>query len=253
MIHRIFIVSFLFFVASCGSEKKEQQSPTEANNYTLIFIDKTESVHIENQFVNDKFKAALKTIIEENINKAGDRLDVYFVHENTSKARALSLVARTTKDPTDGMNATDLEAAQTNYDLMIRRERTIFTQQATKQLLNANTTASNRETNITASVPVIAKAAETGFDVRVYYFSDMIESLKQGRDFHKNAPTSAEQANEWAKTDAEKMQNYVIGNPMITMILPFEATSSTNENNPNVTAYWQALFQNLGATAVTEL
>ncbi|MFB0945863.1 MAG: hypothetical protein QMB24_06935 [Spirosomataceae bacterium] len=250
------VLSLLITVAffSCGGDSSENEEPVKQPNiHTLIFIDKTESVDITKPFVANKYQTALKQIIEDNINQAGDKVEVYYIHENTSKARTMSMTARSSMGDTYGMNITDIEATETSFNLSLRKERGIFTQQAIRRLMTANNGSSNLETNVTASIPVISKAAETATDVRVYYFSDMVESLKNGRDFHVNAPKSSEQATEWANTDAEKLQNYVIGNPMITMILPFEATSSSKENNPNVTTYWQTLFENLGVGNVQEI
>ncbi len=251
---KVILVVLAVFCFSCGNDTSENQEPAKQPNiHTLIFIDKTASVDVGKPFVATKYQAALKQIIEENVNQAGDKVEVYYIHENTSKARTMSMTARSSMIDTYGMNATDLEAAKTTFNLSLRKERGIFTQQAIRRLMTANNGSSNLETNVTASIPVIAQAAETATDVRVYYFSDMVESLKNGRDFHVNAPKSPEQATEWANTDAEKLQNYVVGNPMITMILPFEATSSSRENNPNVTAYWQTLFENLGVANVQEM
>jgi hypothetical protein len=239
---------------SCGGDSsKNEELVKQPNIHTLIFIDKTESVDITKPFIATKYQTALNQIIEDNVNQAGDKVEVYYIHENTSKARTMSMTARSNMGDTYGMNATDLEAAKTSFNLSLRKERSIFSQQAIQRLMTANNSSSNLETNVTASIQVIAKAAETATDVRVYYFSDMMESLKSGRDFHVNAPKSTEQATEWAKVDSEKLQKYVIGNPVITMILPFEATSSSKENNPNVTAYWQSLFENLGVRNVVEM
>ncbi len=239
---------------SCGGDSSEnQETVKQPNIHTLIFIDKTESVDVTKPFVAGKYQTALKQIIEENVNQAGDKVEVYYIHENTSKARTMTMTARSNMGDIYGMNVTDLEAAKTAFNLSLRKERGIFSQQAIQRLMTMNNGSSNLETNVTASIQVIAKAAETAADVRVYYFSDMVESLKSGRDFHVNPPKTAEEATEWAKVDAEKLQKYVIGNPMITMILPFEATSSSKENNPNVTAYWQSLFENLGVGNVVEM
>lgn len=253
-ISKVLLLFCTILCYSCGSDSSENQEPAKQPNiHTLIFIDKTASVDVNKPFVASKYQTAVKQIIEDNVNQAGDKVEVYYIHENTSKARTMSMTARSSMGDTYGMNATDLEAAKTSFNLSLRKERGIFSQQAIRRLMTTNNGSSNLETNVTASIPVIAKAAETATDVRVYYFSDMVESLKNGRDFHVNAPKSAEQAAEWANTDAEKLQKYTVGNPMITMILPFEATSSSQENNPNVTTYWQTLFENLGVANVQEM
>lgn len=250
---RLVILFFVFiFIAACGDSEKQNKA-TAPNIHTLIFIDKTESVDVNKPFVAQKYQQALNSIIEQNINKAGDQLEVYYIHENTSKARCLSLMSRTEMDDMNGMNATDQEAAKTSYELSIRKERDFILKQAVNKLNQQNNSASNLETNISASVPVIAKAAEGQSTVKVYYFSDMVESVKAGRDFHIKSPKDNAEAEEWAKTDANKFKNYTLNGPDVTMILPFEPTSSSKENNPTVTFYWQKFFENLGAMNIQEL
>lgn len=250
---RLVILFFAsLFIAACGDSEKQNKA-TAPNIHTLIFIDKTESVNVSLPFVAQKYQQALNSIIEQNINKSGDQLEVYYIHENTSKARCLSLMSRTEMEDLSGMNATDQEAAKTSYELSIKKERDFILKQAINKLNQQNNTASNLETNISASVPVIAKASEGQAVVKVYYFSDMVESVKTGRDFHIKAPKDNNEADEWAKADADKFKNYTFNGPEVTMILPFEPTSSSKENNPTVTHYWQKFFEGLGAMNIQEL
>lgn len=247
-----FLVSVLF---SCGG-KDTQKTDNQANSpsiHTLIFIDKTASVDVQKPFIAQKYQQALTSIIEQNFRKAGDTYQIYYIHENTSKARTLSLVCRTEMEDTEGVNATDLEAIKTAYDLSIRKERNFVIQQSLNRLKAQNDNASNLETNITASIPVIAKLSETPGNVKVYYLSDMVESVKNGRDFQIRPPKDDAQAEEWATADAEKLKNYSLNSPEISMILPFEPTSSSKENNPTVTHYWQKLFESLGVMNLTEM
>lgn len=255
MIKQFFLAITLLTVTwACGDSSSEQKTPSQKpSTYTLLFFDKTSSVDVTNNFVAQKYQSAIQQIIEDNIHKQGDKLEIYFIHENTSKARALSLTARTQAPETEGMNATDKEAAQTDYDLSIRKEKGVFQKQTLNKLLQPNHESSNKETNITASIPIIAKACETGADVHVYYFSDMVESLLNGRDFHKTPPANSSQAAEWAKADAEKMQDLSLNGAAITAILPFEPTTSSKVNNPNISVYWQTLFEQLGVMYVEEL
>ena len=180
---------------------------------------------------------------------------MYFIHENTSKARALSLTTRSQLEVAENANATDQETAQTAFDLSLGREKAAMRQRVLQQLAAQNTDRSNRETDIQASLPVIAKANESGATVKVYYLSDMVESVYGSgrRDFHKTPPKDNAQAEQWAKADAEKLKRYTIGSPDITMVLPFEPNASVKENNPAVTQYWQTLFSELGAGNVEEL
>lgn len=252
-----FLLSLLLYFSlfSCG-EKNTKTTENQANSpaiHTLIFIDKTASVDVSKPFVAQKYQQALNTIIEENVRKSGDKFEIYYIHENTSKGRCLSLMCRTEMEDTEGVNATDLEAIKTSYDLSIRKERTFVAKQAFARLNAQNDNASNLETNILSSIPVIAKASESGAVVKVYYLSDMVESVKNGRDFQIKPPKDDSEAESWAKIDAEKYKDYALNSPDISMILPFEPTSSIKENNPTITLYWSKLFENLGVMSVQEL
>lgn len=238
----------------CSSEN-EKKPVTEGPIYTLVFMDKTQSVNVNKAFVTQKYQQILTDLVEQNIHQKGDKLEVYFIHENTQKARALSLTCRTEIEDLSHMNATDREAAETTASLGVQRERMIFLKQLLAKLNVQNVGASQRQTDIWASLPVITKAAETGAEVRVYYLSDMIESMRgtNRRDFHSNPPKDNNQADEWAKSDAKQMQQYALSAAAVKIALPFEPTSSTKENNPTVTQYWNTLLQELGAGSIEEL
>ncbi|GAB2571235.1 hypothetical protein [Spirosoma areae] len=242
----------LFF--SCSPAADKAKTSTDEPVYTLIFLDKTRSVNVDKAFIGQKYQQALTDIIEQNIRQKGDRLEVYFIHENTSKARALNLTVRSEMEDVSAASPTDREAAETEFNLMLTREKALIRQRVLQQLVAQNLGASSQETDIWASLPVITKANETGATVKVYYLSDMVESVKGNgrRDFQVKPPKDNAQADEWAKTDAKQLKRYTLGSPEIAMILPFEPNASVKENNPAVTQYWQTLFAELGVGTVTE-
>ena len=250
---RILLFFALITLAACSSDK-DKPAETDEPIYTLIFLDKTRSVNVDASFVRQKYRQALTSIIEENIRQKGDKLAVYFIHENTAKARALNLTVRAGMDDVSAASPTDREAAETEFDLALNREKARIRQQVLQQLVAQNTGASNQQTDIWASLPVIETAAETGATVKVYYLSDMVESVKGAdrRDFHVRPPNGNAQADEWAKADAKQLKRYALGSPEINLILPFEPNASVRENNPAVTQYWQTLFAELGVERVME-
>ncbi len=252
---QLLVLAGILLISGCGSSEKEEKSAPEKTEpvHTLLFIDKTESVSVAKPFILNKYRNAIQSVIDRNINQSGDQLEIYYIHENTSKARCLNVFARTEKESTEGMNATDLEANKNTYDLSIAKERKTIFNMAMQKLTEENSGASNRETNVGISIPIISDALGKSRNVRVYYFSDMIESVKSGRDFHLAPPSSTAQAEEWAKADAGKYSSMDISPAAVTFILPFEATSSSRENNPHVTEYWKAYFGQLGVGRITEL
>ncbi|GAB3941683.1 hypothetical protein GCM10028805_05240 [Spirosoma harenae] len=245
---------FSCFLVSCFGDGDKAKTSTEDPIFTLIFLDKTRSVNVDKAFVAQKYQQALTDIIDQNIRQKGDKLEVYFIHENTSKARALNVTVRTEMEDVSAASPTDREAAETEFNLSISREKAQIRQRVLQQLVAQNVGSSNQETDIWASLPVIAKANESGATVKVYYLSDMIESVKGAsrRDFQVTPPKDNSQADEWAKADAEQLKKYTIGSPDINMILPFEPNASVKENNPAVTQYWQTLFSTLGVGNVAE-
>jgi len=251
----VLLSGIILALASCSNEKETGQTKADTPVHTLVFLDKTQSVNVNKSYVNEKYRQALTDIVENNMKNKGDKLEVYFIHENTSKARALLLTVRSEKDNTEGANATDLEGIETAFQLALQREKSIYLRQLLTKLNQQNTGFSNQSTDIWASLPVIAKAGEDGSEVKVYYFSDMVESVKgEGRrDFHKTPPTNDAQAEKDAKEDFKKLQQYAIGSPQVTIVSPFEPTASSKENNPHVTHYWQTLFQELGGVSIEEM
>ncbi|KPM48520.1 hypothetical protein [Jiulongibacter sediminis] len=237
---------------SCSDSETTTESSPSKPIHTLIFMDKTSSVDVSKPFVAQKYQQLLKQVVDENIRQAGDQIDIYFVHENTAKGKSISLTSRTEKENTQGMNATDLEAAQTGYEMTLQKEKNIFIRQCLAQLNKKNGGSSNAETDLKAAIPILSEAAADGSEVKAYFLSDMVQSQKNGRDFHKNAPTSSDQANQWAEEDLSQFEEANLLNCDIQMVLPFEPTSSSSVNNPNITVYWQSLLGDLGA-GVSEL
>jgi hypothetical protein len=243
----------LLFLSACSSNK-DKPAKTDDPTFTVIFLDKTRSVNVNKTFVARKYQQAINEIIEQNIHQKGDQLEVYFIHENTAKARALNLTVRSEMEDVSAASPTDREAAETEFTLLLNREKAQMRQRVLQELAEQNTGSSNQATDIWASLPVLAKANESGATVKAYYLSDMVESVKGSnrRDFQVKPPKDNAQAEDWAKTDAKSLKRYEIGSPDITMILPFEPNASVKQNNPTVTQYWQTLFNELGVASVDE-
>lgn len=241
------LVPALFTLFACGDQSEQTQEAPKPSIHSMIFMDKTSSVDLSDQYVANKYTTLLGDIVNKNINKSGDRIDVYFIHENTAQARSLSLVSRTEMEDTQGMNATDLEAAKSSFDLGIQRERQIFLKQLQNVLMQTNTNSSNNETNISAAIPILSKNNVAGELLKAYFLSDMVESTTSGRDFHKNPPKTIEEASTWANEDLKKWNGNNLSGAEAYIILPFAPTSSSKENNPNTKAYWENVFTELGA------
>lgn len=239
-----FIFSFCLF--ACSTDSKEAQKPK--TTAILFFVDKTASVDFSNEFVAKKYQNALQQVIQDNIQHTGDQIEMYYVHENTAKSRCLKLQVKASKDDTQGMNATDLEAAQSMFDLQLKKEKGIFANRAMAKMMQANNNASNKETDLLSSIEIINQKCQEVDQVKVFYFSDMVESQNNGIDFHKNPPKSSQEATDLAQKSLTIFSDALLSNAEINVLLPFEATSSSAENNPNVGVFWQTIFEELGAS-----
>ncbi len=243
----------LALLAACGGDEEKKAAPPKPIQ-SIIFLDKSTSAGGGyTEFALQKYNGVLKNLVTNNIRGKGDRLDIYYIHENTTKAEAFSGTSKAaiSEDTTD-MNPTDKEAINNDFELTLRKERTDFLAQAQHHMLAQNATATNQQTDIWGTLEVIKRIADTASIVNVYYLSDMIESAKgeNRRDFHTTPPQSRNQADEWAKADANILKKDYASIPFdkinIYFVLPFEPTSTSRENNPNVTYYWETLFDLLG-------
>ena len=258
------IIALLVLLTACSDKKERTSNLPDESSYTVFFIDKSLSNNSLSE-ARATYERVIREAIAENVHQKGDKVMVYFVHDNTAKARALSLTARTQTwdrplSDAEEASPTDREAAQTDYELQLAREHATMQRQVLTKLDQPNANLSNQHTDLWGSLDVLARADESGKQrsrvrVRAYYLSDMVESMNGPgrRDFHKTPPASNQQADEWAKTDATKLADqYAIGSPTIRLVLPFAATASARENNPNITRYWHTLFEAMGATEVVE-
>lgn len=249
------VLGMVILLTGCFGNSEQQHTPQVKKLHTLVFIDKTQSVRSGSDYVEQKYRRELTEIVTNNLQHTGDRLEIYYVHENTSKARALSVEIRSEKDDTYGASATDREMIDNTYQLMLQKEKNVFLRQALNKLEQTNTGNSNQQTDLWASLPVIENASRESGHVKVYYFSDMVESSRgEGRrDFHVRPPASQDQATLWATEDLKKLSQYTLGNPEIAIVSPFDPLASSKENNPNVTYYWQLIFQELAGVSVSEI
>lgn len=245
----------LALLAACSSSdsgrgNEETAQVAAPNTASVVFFDKSLSVNTADAFVRQKYQQALTKLISENIRQKGDRLDVYFIHDNTAKGKALERVTQSEKEDVSSANQTDAEAAQTSFEVSLQKEQQRFLREAYTQMVTPNASRSNRYTDIQASLPILDRLAEQGLQVRAYYFSDMVESMTGSgrRDFHTTPPRTADQAQTWAKQDAERLKNNLthLADVEAFLVLPFAPTASSKVNNPHVTGYWETLFRELG-------
>ena len=253
-----FVIIPASLILSCSDAGKKYQEVEEQKTCSMIFIDKSVSVNVNKKFVNEKYTKIINQLIDENVKAKGDKLEVYFVHENTGKGKAADVVCRTERGEITGASSTDSEAISTEYSMSLEKEKSIFKKIVFAQLASQNTSSSRDNTDLWAALPLIDKTIAKGYNVKVYFLSDMVESMRtqNRRDFHSNPPVDDAAAVGWAREDVIAMKPTLtnIGLAQIFIAKPFEPTASRKKNNPAISAYWQRLFMELGVSAeVVEL
>ncbi len=247
----------LAVLAACSSPESNSgrdETPhlTTPNVASVVFLDKSLSVKPNEGYVRQKYQQALTKLISDNIKQKGDRLEVYFIHDNTTKGKALERVSQSEKEDVSSANQTDAEAAQTSFEVSVQKEQQKFLRETYTLMVTPNTSRSNRYTDILASLPILDRLAEKNLQVRAYYFSDMVESMPGAdrRDFQTAPPRSTEQAETWAKQDAERLKSGLphLANVEAYLVLPFAPIASSKLNSPHVTEYWEILFRELGVS-----
>ena len=252
------IVLMLFFSCSKQEQEKPIRIEKQAKNiYSLIFIDKTVSVSLKDTFTRVKYEKALQDIINQNIRQKDDKIEVFFIHENTSQAKVFTQTAKAEMKDTIGLNPTDVRAVKNSYQVALKRERNKMINKCKEALLDPNTTFTKQYTDIWAVLPIIDKRnakKKENTDMKVYLLSDMVESMPglERRDFYKRAPFSKQEAQAWAEKDAKKFADIELENIEIFYLLPFSPLSATNQNNPNILTYWEVLLGKLGLEELKE-
>lgn len=245
-----FVVIPVSLLMGCSDAGEKYQEVEQQQTCSMIFIDKSVSVNANKKFVNEKYTKIINQLINENVKVKGDKLQVYFVHENTGKGKAADMVCRTEKAELVGASPTDSEASATEFSMSLEKEKTTFKKIVFAQLASQNTSPSKNSTDLWAALPLIDKEVGKGYTVKVYFLSDMVESMngKNRRDFHSSPPVDDAAAVGWAREDAIAMKSNLtnIGLAQIFIAKPFEPTASRKKNNPAISAYWQRLFMELG-------
>jgi hypothetical protein len=250
-------IAVMGFVSACSSNQTENsQTARKTPNCVLLFLDKSESMEWQNAFLQTKIKPILESVVRDNLQGENDRLEVWLIHENSSKAKALQLLVRTQLPDLEGLSGTDLEFVKETYKDDLKREQDIFLNQINQKFFAQNNTSSRAFTDIQATLKVIEDLSKEGYAPQVFYFSDMLESVAQAdrRDFHRKRPLTEAEAHTWADADSEVLKDRYasLSKANITMVLPFEPTASSAQNNPAVTEYWKRFFENLGVSQIQE-
>ncbi|MDW8296894.1 MAG: hypothetical protein RMJ97_08425 [Raineya sp.] len=256
----IIFVFCMLLLEACGGNQTTQPitSPKPLPNiYSLIFIDKTVSVSLKDNYTREKYEKALQEIVQQNVRRKGDKIEVYFLHENTSQARVFAMQCKAEMKDTAGLNPTDIKSIKNAYQVSLKKEKNKMQQRCIEALLDDNITETKQYTDIWAILPIIdkknAKKPENTI-FKVFILSDMVESMPglERRDFYKRPPFSRQEAEQWAEKDVKRFTEIDLSEVEMYYVLPHSPLSTTNQNNPNVLHYWEKMLSKLGLEELKE-
>lgn len=237
-------------LSGCGSESSSSAAPP--TTHTLVFVDQSVSTGAHPK-AQSLFVDSLAHIADQNMRTPGDRISLFYVHEETlSKAHHLDH-ANDLSPPEDKQFQDEQALAQAQHKQKTERFLTRTTNRLQEALQSAPFSSSfSNWTDLWGTLGVASTTLSSEADRHVlYYFSDMFESMPgpTRRNFDQTPPTSRSEAERWARTDAQALDSLMVlkqsrlQNATVRVLL---GTLATKDHAQPVKFYWLTLFQEVG-------
>jgi hypothetical protein len=239
-------------LTGCGSDADSgDENPSPSTTHTLVFVDHSVSTG-DHPDARSLFADSLARIVDQNMDTPDDRISLFFVHEKTlSKAHQVDLT-----NDVPPPNETQFADEQALAEARHKRQTEQFLQQTTQRLQTALKSPPIKSaftdwTDLWGTLGVASTTLAPAADQhRVYYFSDMFESMPGAdrRNFDRRPPQSRTQAERWAQADADALDTLMVLRPArlqnaeVRVLL---GTLATKAHAQHVKFYWLALFQEL--------
>ncbi len=241
----------LLLLLGCGSESASSEE-APPSTHTLVFIDQSVSTgaHPEARAL---FLDSLAHIVDQRMRTAGDRISLFYVHEQTlSKAHHVD-IQNDIPPPDDKQFQAEQALAQAEHKKKTEQFITQTTRRLQEALRSAPFSSSFSEwTDLWGTLGVAGTTLSPNTDRHVlYYFSDMFESMPgpHRRNFDRSPPRSRSQAEQWARTDAAALDSLMVLNRtrlQDTRVRVLLGTLATKDHAQSVKFYWRTLFQEVG-------
>ncbi len=236
-------------LSGCGSESSPDENEP-AFTHTLVFLDQSVSAAGDTS-ARALFADSLRHIVHQHLDRPGDRLSLFLVHEKTlSKAHRVNVTNDV--DPLEEKEFSDEQALE---KARFQNEIEQFLQKATTRLQNflaSPPPTSSRWTDLWGTLGVAStELAENAGEKHLYYLSDMFESMPGPgrRNFDERPPQSRAQAQRWAQADADTLDTFMILNPdrlQDAQVRVLLGTLATKPHAQDIKFYWLTLFEELG-------
>ncbi len=246
---------FLILTACDGDEgeggKDLKNSLSDRNTHTLIFIDKSASVQVDEETAHQQESALLK-LLHEAVQGKGDRLDGYHIHSNTGDQPFKKHVCQAFLPDTASMDHISKLQAKQTFQGALSNERQTLKKELTEVWKSSSEGRSvAQSTNIWPILEVMTRFfpdSSSGDKCQVVIFSDMIHADGKGTDLRKlknreDAETAArnhaQQLRQSLKIDEQRLHN-------VAVHIGFPSGAMEASRNQLMKYYWEALFNEFG-------
>jgi hypothetical protein len=233
---------------------------------TLIFIDQSSSVETgaasptsDAGSTTETYRSILKKQVKRTLPPQGSRLELRLVHSRTTGAAGMQRYVQDLEAPEQ--SSLDLETAEACKEYgsrvagLLRRAwkggrsllDTVYVHEENQQA-----------TDLWGTLEVVSRTFSSKDTVAaardVYVFSDMLECMPGAarRCFEHRPPASRQQAEQWAKQDAEVIQKKLRVRPDVLETVTFHFVQGEHSLDPktqNVSYYWRTLLETMGVSA----
>ena len=222
---------------------------------TVVFIDKTLSTTLDSM-IQEKYNSWLRKVIKERVLQAGDKIIVSFVYENTASPANLYRFTYRPPMPNEGnMSSSEARLEKVKYSKRLRGYQKRFTQQVIQKGLTPE--ANRKTTDVVGTIKLLSdiSKANSGNNLHVYYFSDMLECTSF-RSLNAKILKSFTNAQTLGNKDVSRIkQRYQLADdclkniPEITVIFP-ATEMDANTAFTLLPEYWNVVFKSFGVLTI---
>lgn len=254
----IFLAAALPMLFGCCCDCPVQPKPEHA---LLIFIDKSESVNLDNPVNMGKIRSLLAITIDSMIQLPGDQIEVRYIHGQTAGATiVLNEAIKDTIPCACNKAPDDVENDNKKYNKNIERIKGNLVDDIVASLEKSErSSAVSGNTDLLGTLQVASEFLSKAPDFKskvVIYLSDMVHSVQsdgaQQRDYHANPLKDKVMAENAAKTDLAWAKSQYTLQPgawdNTKVLLWFPSTSMDQTHNEQMKNYWKTLFAELNGS-----
>lgn len=237
---------------ACGGGANTAGPCSRESTQTLVFYDQSASSVLDSATAS-LFRDTIVSLVETSATCPGDAVRGFLVHANTrGKVDRVDVLNSVALPVLAGQPRIDQALAQQQYDkdlTELRRDGQAKLVGLTQASVDARF---RRHTDMLGALEVISEEVGRGASagqVRVYFFSDMHESMPgPRRDFDRRPPQSRAEAEAWADEDSTILSEMKIDTARFSQvdIRVMLGNLANRPNARNVQFYWERVFQNVG-------